>query len=357
MSGWRSQADAGRTMAENDVRLPHDGPPTGAAAVDGPAIRRLLEYLDSGRPARDGEWSGWQIRRVGGGRNNLLYRATGPGGDLAVKFTRQDGRDRAGHEYHGLMALRRAGLDVAPVPLLLDRTAYCRPVVVQGWLPGEVGRMPRTDDEWDGIVHHLVLAHRVTPSTTDVPLPSCSIDVRTARQGQDLVRTQLALLPADARLRPLRALVGRLAAAKFPAWRPAPVTLCRLDNNIDNYIRRPQGWASVDWEYSGWGDPAFDVANLVTHVALKDVPAGRWAWFVERYCALAEDETARQRIGVYRQIMLGWWPVRLARYLYEIPAGKDRRLAGWPEGWRADIEAKYEHYLGLAASALPSQRS
>ena len=319
-----------------------------------PALRRLLDYLDGEPSPGDGQWMGWRIRRIDGGRNNLLYRATGQAGDVAIKFTRDDGRDRAGHEYLALSALHRAGLDVAPRPLFLDRTTYRRPVVVQGWLPGEVGRLPRTDEEWEGMVRHLVEVHRVTPEVTTVPLPPCAIDVRTARQGQAVVGRQLALLPADAQLRPLRALVRDLEAVHFPEWPPAPVTLCRLDNNIANYIRPPGrcpgAWASVDWEYSGWGDPAFDVANLVTHVALKDVPAGRWDWFVERYCVLVEDETARLRIGVYRQVMLAWWPVRLARYLVEIPAGRDARLAAWPEGWRADIEAKYEHYLRLAGS-------
>ncbi len=324
------------------------------------AIRQLLNYL-AGEPGFvDAWWSGWRIRRIGGGRNNLLYRATGPAGDLAVKFTVDDGRDRAGHEDCALRALRRAGLDVAPPPVLLDRTTYLRPVVVQGWLPGAAGLIPRADDEWEGLVRHLVEVHRVTPETTDVPLPPCAIDVRTARQGQEVVGQQLALLPPAAQPPPLQTLARRLVTADFPEWPTAPVTLCRLDNNIANYIcrsaRRRKAWASVDWEYSGWGDPAFDVANLVTHVALMDVPAGRWDWFVDRYCALVEDETAPLRIQVYRQIMLAWWPVRLARYLHEIPAGTDQRLAAWPEGWRADIEAKYAHYLALAETGTISAR-
>jgi thiamine kinase-like enzyme len=139
-----------------------------------------------------------------------------------------------------------------------------------------------------------------------------------------------------------------LEAARFPAWQNPPVTLCRLDNNIENYIRRPGLWASVDWEYSGWGDPAFDVANLVTHVALMDVPPSRWDWFVDSYCDLVEDTTAPLRIQVYCEILPVWWAARLARYLYELPRGRDRRLAAWPAGWQADIEAKYAHYMGLA---------
>jgi aminoglycoside phosphotransferase (APT) family kinase protein len=214
--------------------------------------------------------------------------------------------------------------------------------------------VPRTDNEWDGVARHLALVHSVTPAVTNVALPPCTIDVRTAQQGQGLVREHLALLPEEVQPKALQALVRRLEAVEFPEWDSAPVSLCRLDNNIANYVRRSGVWASVDWEYSGWGDPAFDVANLITHVALKDVPAERWDWFVDRYCALVEDETARRRIGVYRQVMLAWWAVRLARYLYEIPSGADHRLAAWPEGWRADIEAKYTHYLALAQGHTPS---
>jgi hypothetical protein len=54
------------------------------------------------------------------------------------------------------------------------------------------------------------------------------------------------------------------------------------------------------------------------------------------------------------EIMLVWWAVRLARYLHEISAGTDRRLAAWPEGWRADIEAKYIYYLAVAESCMAS---
>lgn len=104
----------------------------------------------------------------------------------------------------------------------------------------------------------------------------------------------------------------------------------------------------MDWEYSGWGDPAFDVANLMTHVAFKDVPPARWNWFVDRCCGLMADATAAVRIRAYHEIMLVWWCARLARYLYEFPRGLDERLAAWPAGWQVDIEAKYEHYLGLA---------
>jgi thiamine kinase-like enzyme len=317
-------------------------------------IRPLVDHLDRGRPRQPEAWQGWQIAPVIGGRNNLLYRARGPGGDLAIKFYRRDGRDRAGREYHALLALRRAGLALAPEPLLLDRERYGQPVGVQRWLAGEAdGRPPEEDGAWRALAEHLARIHSVTPARTPMALRRGTIYATRAGEARQRVYEQAAHLPAGARPDSLQQLLARLQAASFPDWPRVPVALCRLDNNIANYVWRPEGWASVDWEYSGWNDPAFDVANLTSHVAWIEVPAWRWAWFVEAYGRLAGDRTVARRAEVYRRILLVWWAVRLARYLYDIPRGRDQRLADWPVGWQADIAAKYDHYVRLAEAAFP----
>ena len=56
----------------------------------------LLERLARGETGGPEEWKGWWLEPFGGGRNNLLYRATSSLGDLALKFTVRDSRDRAG---------------------------------------------------------------------------------------------------------------------------------------------------------------------------------------------------------------------------------------------------------------------
>ena len=99
-------------------------------------FRPLLSYLAD--LPRDGYWQAWTISRINGGMNNVLYRVTGPDGDMAVKFTIRDERDRAGREYYTLLALRQAGFDLAPEPMLLDRNRFKQPVVVMSWLPGDV---------------------------------------------------------------------------------------------------------------------------------------------------------------------------------------------------------------------------
>jgi aminoglycoside phosphotransferase (APT) family kinase protein len=312
-------------------------------------MRLLLEHLSSGGHEQGEPWRSARITPIAGGWSNLLYRVTGPLGDLAIKFTVRDRRDRAGREYHAMLALQQAGLSIAPEPVLLERKRYAQPVVVQTWLEGEASRrLPRDDAEWERLLEHLVTVHTVTPETTSVGVRRAVVDACTVQEGRKIVQQQMTRLPTAAQPASLRALVRRFKAAAFPAWPRASVALCRCDNNILNVIRRPGAWASVDWENAGWGDPAFDIAQLMTHPAYIDVPSERWAWVVETYCAMASDEAPSRRIRIYYQILTVWWVVRIARLLYEVPRGLDRRLVDRPAGWEMDMKAKYAHYLRLA---------
>jgi aminoglycoside phosphotransferase (APT) family kinase protein len=321
----------------------------------------LLDRL-AHEPSPAKEWQSWRIERIDGGWCNLLYRATRastPAADLAVKFTMRDDRDRAGREYHALRALVQAGLDLAPRALLLDRQRYPQPVVVQSWLPGESSeRLPETDAEWEGLLNHLLLVHSVTPARTGQPLQRAVMDAHSAHEARETVHWQAARVPPEARPDSLKALLQRFESLDEPRWPAPPVALCRVDNNVCNYVRRPGTWASVDWEYSGWGDPAFDLAQWVTHASYVGAPAERWAWAVEAYCRRAgergfDDPTLARRLSFYLPVMAVWWAVRIARYRYEIPAGLDRRLAPWPEDWEENMREKYDHYLGLAECCLP----
>jgi aminoglycoside phosphotransferase (APT) family kinase protein len=317
------------------------------------AIRPLLDRLAQPHELHDGQWHGWRIQRIGGGWSNLLYRASNSTCDLAVKFTVRDARDRAGREYAALSALQSAGLTVAPQPCLLDRDSYRQPLVVQTWLEGQVHAEPPVSDEgWQALLQHLACIHSVTPGNTAVPLPQAVLNAYTVGDGRRLVQQQVACIPRAARPESLHTLVQRFERAELPAWADAPVALCRVDNNTLNFIRRPGQWASVDWENAGWGDPAFDIADWMTHAAYLDVSPDRWQWVVEAYSRLVDHVDVAPRIWVYRKILLVWWVARLARYLYEVPRDLDPRLAEWPPGRRADLQAKYERYLDLADSAL-----
>lgn len=312
----------------------------------------LLTYLTQEQPAAAQTWRGWRIAPVGGGANNLLYRAARADADLAVKLTIRDARDRAGREYAALTALRQAGLDLAPEPLWLERERYRQPVVVQGWLDGAVlTAPPRTQADWEALLRHYCAIHTLTPAR-GAALPEATINADSPAACRALVRLQAELLPPAARPPELEALLARFAVWPLPDWSVPPRALCRVDSNWRNFLRRPAAWASVDWENSGWGDPAFEIADLITHPAYRDTPRRRWDWLAEAYARRAADRGGRLRIQTYVAVMRVWWAVRCARSLYEVPRGLDPRLAARPPDWEQQTRWQYRRAVELALAAL-----
>lgn len=151
----------------------------------------------------------------------------------------------------------------------------------------------------------------------------------------------------------LQRLLSRLASTPLPPCPSAPcLALCRNDSNSLNFIRHPDNWLSVDWENSGWGDPAFEIADLICHPQYASVPDKRWRWVINLYGEMVGDATAVGRIHAYVPLMLVWWATRLARARYEVPRGLDERLVARPSNWQAQNQALYERYLRLATTAL-----
>jgi hypothetical protein len=314
----------------------------------------LLDYLGTATAVAEGAWRDWRIRRVAGAGNNILFRATNVADDLAIKFTIRDARDRAGREYAALLALQRAGLMIAPQPLWLDRDRYAQPVVVQSWLEGAVlVAPPQGDHEWQRLLDHYLAIHTLTP-TSGSALPPAVLNMHSVADGLARIGDQLAYLPAPEQPADLHELIHNVEGARLPDWPAPPLALCRVDPNTLNFVRRPDSWASVDWENSGWGDPAYEIADLITHPAYLGVPPERWEWLIESYCARCGDPSAATRVRVYWRLMLIWWVARLARTLYEVPRGGDQRLAVRPAGWLDDMRAKYQIYLALARTAQES---
>lgn len=339
----------------------------------------LMDHLAVAVPEQaQGRWQTWQIERVGGGMNNRLFRVQRDGEDYAIKFTMRDRRDRAGREWWALNLLRGAGFKLAPEPVWLDRNRYKQPVIVQTWLSGSVDdKLPEAEGEWEKLLAHLLAIHTLKPApvrqrllghpmfmgvmrhlhafTSNQMLPGLRpvvLHVTNAVDARAQIRWQMAQIPEPEQPRELQRLVERTNRTSFPTWRAPAQTFCRADPNIRNFIRRPETWVSVDWEYSGWGDPAFEIADFVTHIAHLDVPETRWIWFVDRYCAASSDSACAERIAVYRVLMLVWWCARMARYLYETGQGLDRRLVESPADWQETKRRQYQHYVRRAEAAL-----
>jgi aminoglycoside phosphotransferase (APT) family kinase protein len=317
------------------------------------SLRLLLDYLDAEAPQSPGLHAGWRIVPVAGGANNLLYRATSAAADYAVKFTVRDGRDRAGREYAALSLLEQAGLQIAPRAIALERERYRQPVVVQAWLDGAVLTGPPDGAaDWQALLDHYCLIHRLSPADTSLPIAEATLNVSSGPAGRLLIGEHVAKIPPEERPPALDRLLRRFEAWVAPSWPDPPRAFCRVDPNWRNFIRRSSDWASVDWENSGWGDPAFELADMMTHPAYIHVAGKRWDWLLAAYAERRQDPGAILRTRTYRTILLVWWVVRWVRYLYEVPRGLDPRLAARPVDWRSNALAQYDRYLGLAGAAL-----
>lgn len=315
-------------------------------------LRPLLAYLVHTLPTTAITWQAWSVMPIVGGANNRIYRATDTHDDLAIKFTIRDQRDRAGREYAALSALAQVGSAIAPQPILLDRTSYNLPVIVQTWLEGSLLTLPAQDDEWLALIHHFVTIHAVSPKNTTITLMPAVLNAQSVQACQALVAEQLDHLPSPHQSPALCTLVQHFEKSLPSNWTLPALRLCRVDPNLSNFICRPAGITSIDWENSGWGDPAFEIADIMTHPAYRTIPFSRWTWVIEHYCTTMNDVTAATRIAVYSKTLLVWWTVRFARMLYEVPQGLDQRLVPRPQNWEQDIRAKYDEYLARAESQM-----
>lgn len=316
----------------------------------------LLEALDQQKLTTPTDLDGWKITPITGGANNLLYRAQYEDGDTyAIKFTLKDSRDRAGREYTALAILDQLHVPIAPRPILLERERYSLPVVVETWLMGEViDAAPTNDAEWHGLLTHMAAIHAIRPHMTAHKLSVPVLNADSVTACHEIVQLQWRYMHPEAQTPPLQALFDRFERAVLPEWELAPASLCRCDPNPSNFVRAAGQWYSIDWEYCGWGDPAFEIGDIMAHPSYRHVDAAQWDAVIDRYCQLCADPSCAVRIRVYYQTMIVWWVMRFARLLYEVPRGLDPRLMQRPDDWIGQTEGKLAFYLARAEQLFPS---
>lgn len=321
-----------------------------------PPLRPLLAFLSTHLPDPPPTFHYWQIARIQGGQNNLLFRVTHDDQTLAIKFTRRDARDRAGREFAALQALHHLDPTVAPLPVLLDRTSFAYPVVVQSWVAGAChAGMPATMAEWQFLIAHLQTIHRIRPQHVQQPIPPAVLTMVHAADGIQRIRTAWDGHP-QATCGALHALVQQILSHPWPTWPPPEVCLCRVDPNILNFIRRPTRWASVDWENSGWGDPAFEIADLMAHPAYVTVSTADWEAMTHMYCQGSTDTTLALRIQTYRLLQVVDWALFFARKAVEYAQGAvpPDRLVARPAAWYATLPQQATHYRVTAQQIFQS---
>ncbi len=305
---------------------------------------------------------GWRIERANQGANGLIYRAQSDQHDLAIKISARDARDRAGREFGALRALQRAGLAISAEPLYLGRNHPGLPgdAVMMAWLPGAaLSEPPHAENRlwWLAILHALTSVYRAVPQSSGEPLRPAVMPVTHPADLLAMLARQAARLLRYPSAAPVshRALPGLLRrAAKSVPWRwrsDPPRCLILCDANPANFLFDGASIRLVDWENSGWADPAFDLGDLCAQPAYTGLPADHHAWLRHEAGGLLGDPSFADRAAVYARLMLIFWVINLTQKLVAPPT----RLAGVRQYSRDEIEQKRLAYWERAQAAFPAR--
>ena len=250
------------------------------------------------------------LRRLDGGRNNSVFSFQHCGATLCLKIYRVDGRQRAGTEWHALSWLWRHGHDFIPQPFhhFADQS---QPAVVMEFIGGTwLGKRRLSRTQMESLVEAHQRLYRITPDSSDNQFRPSTGNSRV--MVPRVTGGEWGVDPGHG---------DALAQEAFILWltwrkgddprlliKPAHEVLSRGDPNLANCCWSRQRLRIVDFEYCGWSDRTFDLADLVEHVQSHGTPDEDWAWFIEQF-ELSSGEQRRSQTA--RRLFALYWLMKL----------------------------------------------
>lgn len=217
------------------------------------------------------------LTQLSGGRNNRCFRASGPDGDVLIKHyfhSPSDIRDRLDAEYSMLSFLHENGITNVPKPLLKDEHAHTG---VYGFIQGSPVQNGAVSEE-DVIALADLLQKmydlRIKNSAQNLPFASdaCFTLREYAMKTEKRLHALCQLQPSDELSKDVIAFISHDVLPFFLTLHEEcmadPIlydsiidtqyyAISPSDHGFHNSIRSVDGGLYfVDFEYSGWDDPA-----------------------------------------------------------------------------------------------------
>jgi len=338
--------------------------------------RGWLRVVAAAHAAGADAWTedGVTVQRVRGGFNNALYRVEAGGQHYAFKLCVADECRRAAREYAALRLLDEAGLDIAPQPLWLDDscTIVLFPAVAYRWLPGQPLSPSPTAQQLACLLDSFQRLHALQPGDfEDHDLPDAwahwfDFEVYLAELCDFLAKYGSWLADTGAEGRDLHDRLARLVdgcaeavrtTAVNPGRESVPLHLCRVDPNLKNAVWSGDGrlrW--VDWEFSGWGDPALDLAELRWHAASSELSEAQQTWLRDNYRRPVGDRSFDERLAVWDRLRATRWPFLILRWLWSEYHGPERLRLTQPVADVAELRARLVHFIERAEHFVSGRR-
>ena len=270
------------------------------------------------------------LRPVMGGFNNTVYTFTHNHETLCLKFYRVDDRRRTEREWQALRLLESWGETVAPRPIACQWRPHA-PAIVMEQVDGEsLGERSLGAAQLAAVLAARQRLYARTPALVDQLLPTVVGDVpaivRRVASGEKALTLQACSEVEGAAQAVLRAWLRGPEPGSL--LQPAPLVFASGDGNLANCLWDGTSVRLVDFEYSGWSDRAFDLADLIEHVQSRATPDTLWDEVPDRLTMLPAE---RHRLAAARRLFSLFWVVVLWRQRGQ----PDERLAAQIERARA----------------------
>ena len=276
---------------------------------------RLLSSARAAVESAGADPAEYGLSRVSGGMtHDLFVPVDSP--NLVVKVFQSAGRDEPELEWDALRTF--AGSGIAPDPVHFDRSSPA--VIVMTRVHGsalQAGALEQEHAHAIGSVHRVV--HATVPQHRRLPDHS---GLRTTRASlmQDGGHSTLvdASDAADLVARAWRAAQAWIADADIDHLVSAEqLRSCRGDPNVSNYLWSEDGLVLIDWESSGYNDPALELADMAEHASTRTLGEDFWTSLAD---ATELTPVDRARVVHGRRFMACFWLVLIeSRYRQGLP--------------------------------------
>jgi len=289
------------------------------------------------------DWRGHEptITPIEAGRTNRNYRVEVGSATFFLRLSHEDtallGIDRVA-EYEAALAAAASGVGPEVVAHLPEHGC-----LVTAWVAGEP--LAEGDMEQESVLADVA---RVVSTIHAGPALQATFDAFRIVEAYRRVSADRGV-PIPEAYEPAHAHAERIEAAFARA--PVPARPCHNDLLSDNFLKGTDGFWLVDYEYSGMGDPFFDLGNLSINNGLSE--ASQETLLRLTFGEPTEAHRARLQLmrimSDYREAMWGVIQQGLSTLDIDYVAYADRHFERL---LRSMADERFEGWLEQAAEAI-----
>jgi thiamine kinase-like enzyme len=289
------------------------------------------------------EWRGHEptITPIEAGRTNRNYRVEVGSATFFLRLSHEDtallGIDRVA-EYEAALAAAASGVGPEVVAHLPEHGC-----LITAWVAGEP--LAEGDMEQESVLADVA---RVVSTIHAGPALPATFDAFRIVEAYRRVSAERGV-PIPEAYGPAHAHAERIEAAFARA--PVPARPCHNDLLSDNFLKGTDGFWLVDYEYSGMGDPFFDLGNLSINNGLSE--ASQETLLRLMFGEPTEAHRARLQLmrimSDYREAMWGVIQQDLSTLDIDYVAYADRHFERL---LRSMADERFERWLEQAAEAI-----